>query len=307
MSGPRTVLLTGVGGFIGRVTARRLLEAGHAVVGSDVAPPAGLEGLAAFAATDLSRPDSADALARLPDVDAVVHAGGVSGFMVARDDPQLIVDTNVGGTARVLDLARRRGVRRVVFLSTIMVYGPGNRETDPVGEDVRPRPVSTYGASKVAGEALAEAFSAETGADVVSLRLSHVYGAGRTTECMVREMVRAALAGRPVSLPAPADQERQYVHVDDVVDAMTAALERPASGAHVLNVSGGERHRLAEVHAIVADTVGPVEVAFAAGPGPEAYRVPRLSIEGARERLGYAPRIRLQEGVRRLAAELAAG
>lgn len=295
-----TILITGANGFIGAHYARRMRAQGWQVVGADLQPGDASGACDIYRALDLASPEGRAALAELPPAEVILHAGGISGFMVATDRPGHIVDVNVVGTMAVLEFARRRGVRRTVLCSTIMAYGPDTVPDEERRESEYPRPISTYGASKVAVEALMHGHFGQYGTDAVALRFSHVYGPGRSTQCFVRDMLAAVRDGTPCRIPHARQSLRQYVHVDDVCTSIALAFDAPAAklGARVYNISAGEIHTLAEVSEAVRRAVGEPSVGF----GTEDllnYRVGLLSLDAARRDLGYEPAIPLATGVRR--------
>lgn len=307
-AGDGAILITGISGFIGRAMAARLAAAGRRVAGVDLGPrPDDIPGLDQYQSLDVSQPDAGDVLAPFGDIEAIVHGGGISGFMVARDDPRRIFEINVAGTVNLLEFARSRRLRRLVLCSTIMVYGPAQAGLEAATEETAPVPGSVYGASKAAIEALAHGYRAEHGVDVMALRFSHVYGPGRTTECFVRDMVAAALSTGHCRVGQPSGSPRQYVHIEDVCASILAALEAAPGKPCVYNISAGQAHSLAHVRDVVRSAVGPLDVAFDEANEVSPYRLPRLSIHLAARHLGYRPRVMLVEGVARLAQVLAGG
>src|SRR5205085_10936901 len=123
----------------------------------------------------------------------IVHAGGISGRSVQRQDKIAPIAVNVVGTAVVFEIARKLAVRRVVLCSSGSVYGLSDR--DPVTEDAPLVPVNSYGASKVASEAILHAYAAASGLDGIALRIFQAYGPFRRTACTIKTMIEAALAG----------------------------------------------------------------------------------------------------------------
>jgi nucleoside-diphosphate-sugar epimerase len=291
-----TVLVTGAAGLLGEAVARRLHDAGRPVVAVDRRLPA--EGRPAYP-FHLAELDESHLIEVAAPLDAIVHCGAVSGAMLARDDPLLVVETNVGGTARVLELARRRKARRFVFSSSLMAYGP--QPVPVLAEEAPLLPVNVYGASKAAAEALVQGYVAAHGLDAVVLRISHVYGPRRETECFVRAVIEGRLAGRPVRIPQAPTSKRQYVYVDDVAEALLRALDTPPRLQIAYNVAGGEEHTLAEMAAEAAAALGPVRVEFDPANDPPEYRVPRLDISAAERDLGFRPRVALRDGIARYA------
>ena len=135
-------LITGINGFIGGAYAARLrVEGRHAIVGIDVQPAAATP-CDNYLQLDLGSVTAAEALRDLPAFDRVLHAGGISGFMVETGNPQRIFDVNVAGTMAVLDMARRMACRRLVLCSTLMVYGPDDGPAALHEEGEYPRPIT---------------------------------------------------------------------------------------------------------------------------------------------------------------------
>jgi nucleoside-diphosphate-sugar epimerase len=285
--------------MIGRRVALALMSAGREVIGydrrnvPDAAYPC-IEG----DVLDIHRLYAA--VAGGP-IDAIIHCGGLSGLMVARDNPHLISQINIQGTVNVLELARVARARRVVLCSTIMVYGDAKGAV--LDEAACPSPTTVYGASKLACEALMKAYADEREVDGVALRIAHVYGPGRETQCFVHDSIRAALNGRPVSLPHNASSARQYVHVDDVVAAILLAADHTSLRRRVYNVSAGEKHRLDQMTDIVSERLGGLTASFASLDPPE-YQTGLLDIGAARADIGYRPRYDLIGGIEGYAAHL---
>lgn len=292
------ILVTGINGFIGaRCAARLRATQGASLFGIDLQPAAAQPGLCdQYLQLDLGGPDAVRMLRGLPRFDRILHAGGISGFMVETDNPQRIFDVNVAGTMAVLDMVRRMPCERLVLCSTIMVYGPDAGPGCDLDEAQYLMPISVYGASKLALEGLMHAFVGQYGVDAVALRFSHVYGPGRTTECFVREMMQAAAMGRPCMIPQASGSLRQWVHIDDVVESIMLAMQVPAPKHRVFNISGDELCTLAETAAVVRRIAGPLEVSFDETRDLPNYRIGRLSIGRAHATLGYRPRMDMARG-----------
>jgi UDP-glucuronate 4-epimerase len=292
-----TILLTGAAGLIGRALRRRLVERGDTVIGTDRLEG---EGIAACDLTEVHRLHELGAQAT-----AILHCGAISGPMVARDNPHLIVQSNIVGTANILELARIRKMRRVVFLSSVSAFGSTPAGVDPVPEGVVLSPSSVYGASKVAGEALVDSYQRQHGVDGINLRPAWVYGPGRTTACAIRTMIQDAQAGRRTHFPYGRDFYKQYVHVDDVADAILLALYAPHFGQRAYTISGDSYLTFAEIAEIVRKVLPSAEIAIDAGLDPMDDVQARFDISAAERDLGYRPRIALEDGIRSYAAWLA--
>lgn len=293
---PPTILITGASGLIGGALAARLHREGRHVVGLDRRPPRPGPDRFPFVEADVNDVHRLYATARGRELAGIVHCGGVSGLMVARDNPFLICETNIRSTAHVLELARVAQTGRVVFCSSISAYGAEDIEAT-VTEDTPLRGATTYGASKIAGEAILQAYAAEHGVDGVALRFTHVYGPGRETQCFVRQMLEDGLAGRPCRLPHARRARRQYVHVSDVVEAIRLALDARGLPRRAYNVGPGRQHTLGEVAEAVRRVVGRLDVTFDDACDPREYWCGTLDITAAGRDLGYRPKLDLDAGV----------
>ncbi|MGE5201086.1 MAG: NAD-dependent epimerase/dehydratase family protein [Acidobacteriota bacterium] len=300
-----SILVTGINGMIGNALLRRLVAEGRKAVGLDRVVPSdgGLD--CPIEIGDLADPHRLHWVLRRHEVDRLVHCGGISGPMLLRDNPYQVLETNVHGTMHVFEAARIHELRRVVFMSSIAAYGsqPADR---PVPETTPLLAADAYGASKVCGEAILRAYAERHGVDAVALRVSAVYGPRRTTDCLIREIIRNGLAGRPTILSYGAGWRRQYVNVEDVVTAIVLALDSKGLPQHAYNVTGGINPTLEEVAAAIAAQVPGARAEFGRELHPFDRPVGQLDIGAARRDLGYAPEVSLAEGVAAYAAWLKA-
>jgi nucleoside-diphosphate-sugar epimerase len=291
------ILVTGGAGLIGRSLLSRLRADGRGAVGVDLAPKPADEGVERVDVTDIHR---LHAIAEQYAIGSIIHCGAVSGPMVMIDNPYGIIQANVVGTANIIELARIRRLRRVVFCSSTSAYGPTTppENEDGVREDVQLRPSSVYGATKVACEQLIAGYRQQHGLDAVSVRLSWVYGPGRTTDCVVRGMIGDAQAGVPTRLGWGADFPRQFIHVDDAVDALLAAHDAETCPQPVYNATGGTFMTIAEIGEAVSSALGAGDIQTAPGPDPLDDHQHRFDIQAIGRDLGFHPRRTFQDGVR---------
>jgi UDP-glucose 4-epimerase len=276
------VLVTGGAGLIGMALREALAAKGYLVTAIDITDfGRGDPGLEIMSITDNAA--LTDLFARKA-FDAVIHCGAISGPMMAQGEPMKIVEVNINGTALLLNLARRHGLRRFVLCSSISVYGNVGKAV--ITEDTPLRPTSVYAASKVAGEQLVQAFAAEYGLSGVSLRIGRVYGPYRRANCHLATMIRDAAAGKTTEIPCDPEFPYHYVYVDDVAEAQIAALTADAFSFSAYNVGSGEALTMPQI----------VEIARAAIPGVN----PRL-VAGADD----VPDVQTVFDVSRIASDLA--
>lgn len=255
------VLVTGGAGLIGMALRAGLAARGHAVTAIDVTDFG--RGDAALHIVGLDDRSELEALIAANRVEAIIHCGAISGPMMAKGQPLLMVAVNIDGSAMLLDLARAHTMRRFVFCSSISVYGDVGAAT--ITESTPLRPTSVYGATKVACEQLIQGFAVEYGLEGVSLRIGRVYGPYRRANCYLGAMIRDAAAGRVTEIPCDSQFVYHYVHVDDVAEALIAALEAKTLPAREYNVGSGQALTMPEIAAIAAEAVPAVKVALVAG------------------------------------------
>jgi nucleoside-diphosphate-sugar epimerase len=288
------VLVTGIGGLIGGAVARRLTADGRSVVGMDRDATAGHP--FPMVAHDLPDPQRwHDVIVRF-GIRKVVHSGGISGPMLLRDAPARLCNINLSGLVGLLEAARIHRLQRVVWFSSILAYGERS-DLSPVGEDVALNPTTVYGASKAAGEAVLRAFHAEHGVDAVALRVASCYGPGRTTSCLIRTLIEDGLDLHTTQVHEAPGRTRQHVFIDDVVDAVCAALDAPALPQRAYNVGPGVTQSLDEIVDGVRRVVRDVAVELHSdGLSWNTFGIGPLLIDAARRDLGFAPRTTLAEG-----------
>lgn len=298
------VCVTGGVGFIGAATVARLLARGdEVVVLDDFDATTGAPRKEANAAR-LAGPglrlirgdvrDPAAARAAVDGAEVVVHLAALGGVRRSIAEPERYASVNVHGTATLLAAMDGAGARRLVFASSSSVYGARDhgpfREDDPLDP-----PASPYAATKVAGERLIRAWG---GGDrhATALRLFTVYGPGQPPGMAVGRFLAAILAGEPVALFGDGSARRDHTAVDDVVDAILAAVDRPL-GVETINVGAGHPVRLDALVALLGEVAGrPVTVVH--GPAQEGD-VPLTWADPARawDRLGWAPKTGLRDGL----------
>ncbi len=203
---------------------------------------------------------------------------------------------NVHATQRVLEAALRAGVARVVYASSSSVYG----DTDelPMHEQARERPYSPYGVTKLAGEHLARLYHRNYGLETVSLRYFTVYGPRQRPDMAIQRFLRAALAGRPITLFGTGEQTRDFTFVDDIVEATMRAATGGRPGA-VYNVGGGSRVTVNALIEMIERVSGRRLTVDRQEVQRGDVRHTWADTERARADLGFVPATPLQEGLRR--------
>ena len=228
-------------------------------------------------------------------VQKIVHAGGISGPMLARGNPYLICQSNMTATIDLVEAARRSGVTRLVYCSSASAFG--NTPPAPVPDDAPMRPTTLYGATKAACDHIIAAYRAQYGLDAIGLRLSTVYGPGRRTSCAIRTMISDALTGAASRFEWSGDTHRHYLFVDDAVRAVLRALNADPTPQYAYNIAGPDYVPMSRIAEIIGENASGADIAFGDGHDDALDRRERLDISAAERDLGFAPQFGIERGI----------
>ena len=293
--------VTGGAGFLGAALSNRLVRDGHQVrVIDDLSAgnPARLGERVLFTRGDVA--DRPKLWTLLQDVDCVYHLAARVQVSESILYPREYNEVNVGGTVSVMEAMRDAGVRRVVFASSGAVYG--EQAEQPVREDQPPNPQSPYAVSKLAAEYYVRAIGALWGIETVVLRIFNAYGPGQNLPPShppaVPRFMHQALRGGSLVIFGGGGQTRDFVYVDDVVEALVAAATAPDVDRRIINLGSGRETSVNELTALTAEVVGrEIEVLHSpAESGGVSHLCADISV--ARKLLNYEPRVDLAQGLR---------
>jgi nucleoside-diphosphate-sugar epimerase len=298
-------LVTGAAGFIGSHLVQKLLAAGREVVGVDnfldnyprsfkdnnLALFAG-EKHFTFIAGDLL---NLDLKALLRDVEVVFHLAGQPGVRSSwGKEFNRYTENNITATQLLLEAAKEVKPAKFVYASTSSVYG----DTDdlPMREEGGTRPVSPYGATKLAAEHLCHLYCKAFGVPTVALRFFTVYGPRQRPDMFFHIFMRALLRGDEVPLYDDGEQTRDFTYCGDIVDGLLGATAYPGQG-EVFNLGGGSQVSLLHAIALAEKVSGRSAKLrrFDRQKGDVRHTAARLDL--ARGKLGYAPKVGLEEGL----------
>jgi nucleoside-diphosphate-sugar epimerase len=294
------VLITGAGGFIGSALVARLAGNGvqlRTVAGAPgdtiVEPPTHVRSVRA----DINDIDAILPLAH--DVETIVHLAGPASAAASFADPVGYVNAHVGGTLSMLEIARRAGVQRFVYVSSAEVYG--RVDGQPVNETAPPQPRSPYGGAKAAAENLVRTYANAFGISACVLRPFSVYGPGQAPYALVPTIVRQALESDRVILH-DLRPVRDYCYVGDLIDAIERACSLTADGFRVFNIASGigtsVRDLAQAIIALSGRRIAIEESGVANRPTNVDIFELIADIERARTQLGWSPKTSLEEGLR---------
>ena len=305
MGNERVSVVTGGAGFIGSHLVRALLNEGDQVRVIDDLSTGHLKNLEDVAgqisfhqASILNEDALGEALA---GADRVFHHAAQISVPLSMEDPETNHSINVTGTLKVLQAARAAGVRRVVFASSCAMYGDDPRL--PKLETHEPRPQSPYATSKLMGELYGELWTTAMGLEMVSLRYFNVFGPRQDPKsayaAAIPAFITRVLADEAITIHGDGEQTRDFVFVDNVVEANLKASVAPDAPGRSFNVGCGEEVSVNELVETIGALTGKQPRA-SHGPGRAGdIRRSRADISLAQEVLGYTGAIDLREGLRR--------
>ena len=301
-------MVTGVAGFVGSRLAAELLRAGHEVYGIDrmsdyydvAKKVVNIKLLQKFDGFTHKVQDLCELEAEIlpAGLDVVFHLAGQPGVRGSWGDAfSTYVRDNILGTQRLLEcLATLTVPPRVIYSSSSSVYGAA--ESFPVPTTAIPRPLSPYGVTKLAGEALVCAYSLGRGVPAVTLRYFTVFGPGQRPDMAIQRMIVAAATGGAFTVVGDGYQVRGFTFVDDVVRAnILAATTELVQDYELFNVAGEDEISVLALVSMVEQIVGrPVELAWVPAEPGEPRRTNGDNTT-TRERLGWSPQVALRDGV----------
>lgn len=293
-------LVTGAAGFLGSALANRLAHEGHQVRGLDdlsAGDPDRLHPNVLFTRGDVS--DRPKLWTLLQDVDSVYHLAARVSVPESVIYPREYNAVNVGGTVSVMEAMRDVGVRRVVLISSGSVYG--DQQSQPLTEKTSPEPASPYAVSKLAAEFYVRTIGALWGIETVVLRVFNAYGPGQPLPAahppVIPHFLRETARNGSLVIHGQGLQTRDFVFVDDVVEAMVASATAPSINRQVINIGSGEEMNIRSLAQHVIEAVGSgADWIYMEDQDPGPSRM-CADISLAREKLGYQPKVSLPEGL----------
>ena len=312
------VLVTGAAGFIGYSVARRLLDRGEQVVGIDILnsyydpalKQARLADLTSAAAFRFEQLDVANAAALKELMEAhgvrrVVHLAAQAGVRYSLEQPFAYQHSNLAGHLSVLEACRGAGdLTHLVYASSSSVYGnrplgnEGFSEDDPCTE-----PVSLYAATKRACELMSESYRALFGFPQTGLRFFTVYGPWGRPDMAYFSFTRKILAGEPIEVFGNGEMARDFTYIDDIVDGIVGALDRPPpSGEHrLLNIGDDCPVALLDMISALENALGRTAEKLMRPMQPGDVTATWANIDRLHALTGYRPTVPVEEGLQRFA------
>ncbi|MBO3762742.1 MAG: SDR family NAD(P)-dependent oxidoreductase [Thermoproteota archaeon] len=299
------ILITGGAGFIGRHLATRLLKEGQEVVILDNFYNSRIEDIKFLLENkkimlikgdiiDVSLLESA-----LSGIDVVVHLAAIIDVQKSIEDPLTTNYVNVQGTLNLLEQSIRKDVKKFVFASSTAVYGDSN--VLPLTEDLPLNPISPYAASKAASELYCKVYNKVYNLETVVLRYFNVYGFGKqasTYSGVINKFAENIKNNLPLTIYGDGEQTRDFIYIDDVVDATTRAIYSNGLGGEVMNVATGRPTRIKDLAKLMLRIAGKEDLCiFYEKPRKGDIKQNYGSTDKAKKLLGFEAKVKIEEGI----------
>jgi len=294
------VLITGGAGFIGANLANRLVADGHHVRVLDDLSAGDRQRLSPqvlFTRGDVK--DRPKLWTLLQGVECVFHLAARVSVPESVLYPREYNDVNVGGTVSLMEAMRDVGVKRVVLASSATVYGEQSQQ--PLHEEMRPNPLAPYAVSKIAAEYYLFTLGALYGIEAVALRIFNAYGRWQAIPPshapVIPQFVKQALGGGSLVIFGDGEQRRDFVYIDDVVEALIAAATAKDVDRQIINVGSGREVSINELARLVLRITGRKANVIRNEQQSGGIRRMVADLRRAKALLGYEPKVDLETGL----------
>jgi len=304
------ILVTGGAGFIGSHLCGRLLREGHRVVCldnfDDFYEPEikrrNIQEAMGKAQFELIEGDIRDTqlihrIFRDRTFDVVIHLAARAGVRPSIEYPKLYEEVNIQGTINLLDACRELGVKSYVFASSSSVYG-GNRKVPFSEEDRVETPISPYGTTKRAGELFCYTYHRLYGINIACLRYFTVYGPRQRPEMAIHKFTRLIEGDKRLPMYGDGQSMRDYTYIDDIIDGTIGAIYGNKE-YEIYNLGESHTTSLSDLIRMLEQALGKKAIIEGLPEQRGDMPVTYANIEKARRKLGYAPRVSMEEGIAR--------
>lgn len=299
-------LITGAAGFIGSAVAKKYIDLGHKVTTIDnlktgyiSAIPAGVR----FIQGDCQDKKLIESL-QSESFTSIIHIAGQSSGEISFEDPVYDLATNTESTLLLLELARKIECKKFIYASTMSVYG--QQPDQIISETTSTIPKSFYAVGKLASENYLRIYNQEYGLACTALRLFNVYGAGQNLENLKQGMVSIflaqALKNKHIMIKGSRDRFRDFVYIDDVVDAFVKAEKHAKDKFMVYNVASGVRTTVEYlINKLVENLSFDIEITYSQSTPGDQFGIYGDYTRVSKE-LGWKPSISINEGIIKMVA-----
>ncbi|HIB32325.1 MAG TPA: SDR family NAD(P)-dependent oxidoreductase [Candidatus Marinimicrobia bacterium] len=312
----KKILVTGVAGFIGYHLAKRLLEKGYELAGLDnlnnyYDPQLKKDRLEQlinhpnfkFTKIDFTDQDKTRFFFKKQPFEQVIHLGAQAGVRYSLENPQAYIDANLTGFLNILEGCRQHNIRNVIYASSSSVYG-GNIKSPFSENDRVEQPLSLYGASKIANEAMAHAYAHLYNIQMIGLRFFTVYGPWGRPDMALFLFTKSILNGEPIQVFNQGKHARSFTYIDDIIEAMFRLIKKTEAGStkfeknEIFNIGGSESVKLMRFIKIIENNLG-LEANIEYLPlQPGDVKKTNSDNRKLESIVGYSPQIDIETGIK---------
>ena len=293
----KNILITGVAGFIGSNLSRFLVNRGYRIFGVDDLSSGDFENIpktVEFFEMDLSEKDNKS---KLPSsIDSIIHLAGQSSGEVSFEDPIADLNKNTTSTLNLIDYAIENSIERIVYSSSMSVYGNSNKS--PVNEKSFPLPCSCYGVGKLASENYLKVFNKKIPS--VILRIFNVYGPGQNLKNLKQGMVSIylaqALEKNHIEIKGSLERFRDYIFIDDVINSLYLSMKKDNAINQTFNVGTGIKTSVKDLIKIIENNFNGLSISETDSTPGDQFGI-YSDIKKINTLLGFSPTTDLEEGL----------
>jgi len=289
------ILVTGSSGLVGAPLVTKLLNKSNLIVGLD--PVNNLESDEKYKhiSNPLKSIDDFASILKEYDITKIIHTGGISGPMLANEKPSLIVENNIFFTMNLIEASRIfKKINRFIFCSSISAYGELSESNTM--EDYRFAPENLYGATKASCDLLLKKYFENYEMDIISLRLSTIYGHRRSTSCFINDIIISGIKNKKITLPFKSDFCWPYVYVDDVVSCIEKCLFHEKKHFYDYNVSGPDFPSYDKIVKEVSQHIGDLQVNFSSHNSVSDRKL--FSLKKIKKDIQWEPEYSVEKGIK---------
>ena len=289
------ILITGSSGLVGSPLVTKLLKKSNLIIGLDPVINSENEEKYKHISISLKSVDDFTSILKKYDITKIIHTGGISGPMLANEKPNLIIKNNIFFTMNLIEAARiSKKINRFIFCSSISAYGELSESNTT--EDYRFAPENLYGATKASCDLLLKKYYENYEMDIISLRLSTIYGHRRSTSCFINDIINSGINNKEITLPFKSDFCWPYVYVDDVVSCIEKCLFHQKEHFYDYNVSGPDFPSYDKIVNEVSQQIGNLQVNFSNHNSVSERKL--FSLKKIKNDIQWEPKYSIERGIK---------
>ncbi|MGO9645393.1 MAG: NAD-dependent epimerase/dehydratase family protein [Candidatus Bathyarchaeia archaeon] len=282
------ILVTGATGFLGKRLVTKLRSMNLNVVAAD------LQTTEEIVSLDVRDKESVNSVLESSKPEVVVHLAAINGNNPIFDRPYDLYFNNIYGTLNICEAATRFGVRKIVFPSSTSIYGNVQHDDLPISEMTRTQPLTPYATSKVCEEMLVRDYARRTNTKVIVFRFSIIYGPEQKHANVIEQFMRKAISGDPIELLGDGSHTREFLYVDDAIDALVAGTNASSLPYDTFLISTGKPIKLKQLAEKISLMVDHVLIQ---STGPGQIFSQHYDVSRAITNLNWKPRVPLDDGL----------